>query len=297
MNKLTIFSFLLFLVSNFSLAQIISEEELMGKWLIKSVDMANDNPKHEEAVSFMKKGYTGAIFRFQGNGIFKVTYPKTADTRIESFDISGENWRINGEKIEVGVGEYFNSMHFVPQIMDGKTYFDLSMMRLEVEKIESEKAKRRRKGKSASGFTVQAQYDSNKPAERYYKDLKGEDVIPFDSPAEGFTPAISPNCEQDTDLETLKKCVSREIVMHVQRKFDIEPAIDLGLSGRFRISVRFIIDTSGQIINIEAEGAHPIMNESAINSIASLPKFTPAQSEGKSVNMEYRMPVVFQIEN
>ena len=295
MHKLSVISFFLVLCSQFGMAQAISEEELMGKWLVKSVDIANDNPKHETAVRFIKEGFTDAIFYFRGNGIFNMRFPKTADSRIEQMNFSGENWRVNNDVIEIGTADQgYNTMHIVVQKMDGTTYFDLPMMRLEVEKIKSEKPKKHREGASSFSMNIERQYKNQLPIERYQKDLSQDEIVPF---ALVELPPIAKGCDEDLNPEELKKCTSNKIMQHVQRKFDIELAVDLGLSGRIKIVVLFIIDTEGQIINLSATGDYQTLNENAMNTVASFPKFKPAKKNGQAVHVEYRLPIIFQIQN
>ncbi len=285
----------IFFILNFAplISQVLAEKDLMGKWLVTHVEIHNDNPKHKEGIDFLKKGYTGSIFHFKGNGIFQMTYSENANPLIEEFNPTGENWTINNEFIDIGMEKQnFTSMRILPAISEGKTYFQLPMMRLEVKKIKSEKARKRKLGKSAMQKTVEAQYNDTKPIELITRDLSEEMVFPF---PETDTPPLPAACASMIDIEEARKCVSMQVQKHVQRKFNVELAYNEGLSGRIRIEVNFIIDKDGQVINIEADGPSEAINDSAVNAVASLPNFVAGIKDGVPVPVSYKLPIIFEV--
>ncbi|MEM7185666.1 MAG: energy transducer TonB [Bacteroidota bacterium] len=285
--------FVLLLNTALLLSQQLTEEELMGKWLVREVQVFNNNPNHKEGVEFLKQGYTGAIFHFKGNGIFQMTYSENANPLIEEFNASGENWEINGPFVDIGMEEEkFTSMRILPEAADGNTYFTLPMMRLEVIKIKSEKAKKRKKGKSKSKRTLDEQYANTKPVELITRNLDDELIVPF---PETDTPPLLLACSSIVDPEEAKKCVSRTVQKHVQRKFNTGLAVELGLEGKIRIDVAFVIDTTGQVINITSTGAHDALNKSATQAIGSLPVFIAGLKDGEPVNVSYKLPILFQV--
>ena len=83
--------------------------------------------------------------------------------------------------------------------------------------------------------------------------------------------------------------------MHVNKNFNTELAGDLGISGKIRIEVNFIIDKNGDIINITAEGGPEVMNDNAVEVIASIPTLKPGMKNGEKVNVSYVLPILFQV--
>ncbi len=286
--------FIFFILNSAQLiSQVLPEKDLMGKWLVTRVEVHSDDPKHKEGVDFLKKGYTGSVFHFKGNGIFQLTYSENANPLIEEFNPTGENWTINNEFIDIGMEKQnFTSMRILPAISEGKTYFQLPMMRLEVKKIKSEKARKRKLGKSALQKTIEAQYEGTKPIELVVRDLSEETVIPF---PETDTPPLPAACASMIDIEEARSCVSMQVMKHVQRKFNTEVLYNEGLTGRIRIAVDFVIDKEGQVVNIEADGPSEAINDSAVNAVASLPKFVPGIKDGEAIHVSYKLPIIFEV--
>ena len=128
------------------------------------------------------------------------------------------------------------------------------------------------------GITVNAQSITN-------KEINENDLIPF---ALIEIAPLAPYCKD-------KACTSEYIQMHVQKKFNTDLANEVGISGKIRILVEFIIDVEGNPINIKASGGPEIMNQNAIDVIAVLPKLKPGMKDGQPINVSYKLPIFFQV--
>ena len=106
---------------------------------------------------------------------------------------------------------------------------------------------------------------------------------------------VYPGCTGSND--ELKKCMSKKITKHVNKKFDLDLAQELNLEpGRKRIRVGFKIDKNGNITNIRAAAPHPRLEKEAIRIIKSLPRMKPGKQRNKPVIVTYNLPITFNIE-
>ena len=108
---------------------------------------------------------------------------------------------------------------------------------------------------------------------------------------------VSINCKNTTDEMELRKCVQNDIRMHINRKFDVNIVSELGLlAGKQKVTIKFIISKSGEIVNIEAEGNHEELIEEGIRVINSFPNFKPGTIDGKPVDVNYTIPITLLVE-
>ncbi|PRX44439.1 energy transducer TonB [Salegentibacter salegens] len=107
---------------------------------------------------------------------------------------------------------------------------------------------------------------------------------------------IFPGCEQLNDNAARKTCMSEKITAYVNKNFNKELGSELGLSGVNRINILFQINTEGEIVNIQARAPHPKLEEEAKNLIKALPKMQPGKQRGKPVNVNYALPIIFQVQ-
>ena len=105
---------------------------------------------------------------------------------------------------------------------------------------------------------------------------------------------VFPGCEDMTNEEK-RDCMSKKISMHVNKNFNTELANILNLTGRQRINVIFIIDKEGDIVDVRSRAPHPDLEAEAIRVIKTLPHFEPGVNNGKTVNMPYSLPIIFQV--
>jgi len=102
-------------------------------------------------------------------------------------------------------------------------------------------------------------------------------------------------CAALTDRTERKKCVSNEINQFVHKNFNIKIAEEIGLTGTNRIYVRFKIDPSGKIVDVQSRGPAIELEEEAIRVIQSLPDMIPGETGGKKVSVLYSLPIAFNI--
>ncbi|MFD2563122.1 peptidylprolyl isomerase [Aquimarina rubra] len=103
------------------------------------------------------------------------------------------------------------------------------------------------------------------------------------------------NCKDLKDQDLIKKCVSDEIKKFINKNFNTEIAKSIGLTGLNRVYVRFKIDTSGNIVEVQSRGPAIELEEEANRVIGSLPKMIPGESQGEKVNVLYSLPIVFHV--
>ena len=108
---------------------------------------------------------------------------------------------------------------------------------------------------------------------------------------------VFPGCEGLNDNAARKTCMSEKITAYVNKNFNKELGSELGLSGINRINILFQINTEGDIVNIQARAPHPKLEEEAKTIIESLPKMQPGKQRGKPVNVNYALPIIFQVQN
>ena len=107
---------------------------------------------------------------------------------------------------------------------------------------------------------------------------------------------IFPGCDKGNN-EARRKCMSQNITIFVQRKFNTDLAGDLGLSGRQRISVIFKIDKNGDVVGVRARAPHPRLEKEATRVVNLLPKMKPGKQRGKAVVVPYSLPIIFQVQD
>ncbi|PKD21433.1 energy transducer TonB [Salegentibacter salinarum] len=107
---------------------------------------------------------------------------------------------------------------------------------------------------------------------------------------------IFPGCEALEDNSARKSCMSEKITAYVNKNFNKDLGSELGLSGVNRINILFQINTEGEIVNIQARAPHPELEKEAENIIKSLPKMQPGKQRGKPVNVNYALPIIFQVQ-
>lgn len=106
---------------------------------------------------------------------------------------------------------------------------------------------------------------------------------------------IYPGCETLESNDERKRCMSKKIARSVNRNFNTDLANELGLTGKQRIIVTFVIDQQGKVTNIKAQANHPRLETEAQRVVAKLPIFIPATHKGKNVSVKYSLPITFVI--
>ena len=104
------------------------------------------------------------------------------------------------------------------------------------------------------------------------------------------SPILS-GCDNTISEVSRKECVSLNINAHVSGNFNAQVGQGLGLSGIQRIYVTFVIDTNGNLTNIQAQGPHPKLEEEARRVLKTLGTFTPGRQDGKPIDVVYSLPI------
>ncbi len=93
-----------------------------------------------------------------------------------------------------------------------------------------------------------------------------------------------------------KKCLQQKIREHVNKKYNVGLAEELGLDpGKKKVYVLFKIDYKGNVVDVRARGPHKRLEREAIRVVQLLPKMIPAKQRGKSVNIKYTLPITLEV--
>src|SRR5690554_5302005 len=142
-------------------AQNLNDEKLMGEWEAINVDIPNsDEVPQKEALKMVEDAFLNSKFNFKGNKVFRIKFGKLADDRMkELFFLDNQNWVIKNDQILIGTeDDGFSSMHILFQETNGKTYFILPMIRLEMQKLNDDKPSKPKIIESKSEKTKSVDY-------------------------------------------------------------------------------------------------------------------------------------------
>ncbi len=108
---------------------------------------------------------------------------------------------------------------------------------------------------------------------------------------------IYPGCEKEKGREAKKDCLNKALQRHVRKNFNASLAMELGLTpGKKKIYIQFKITNTGSIEIIGARAPHARLEKEAIRVVKLIPKMTPGKQRGRSVNVNYMLPISFNIE-
>ncbi len=116
--------------------------------------------------------------------------------------------------------------------------------------------------------------------------------IPF---AKIDLPPRTEACKESTDSKVIRKCFSKEIQKFVNQNFNTKGVEQYAKPGVNRIYVKFKINKSGEIVEIESRGPSKELENEAKRVISTFPRVIPGEQKGKKVNVLYSLPIVFQI--
>jgi hypothetical protein len=102
-------------------------------------------------------------------------------------------------------------------------------------------------------------------------------------------------CKDVANNEERKSCTSNLISQFVNKNFNTDLAITLGLEGRQRIFVGFKIGPDGKINSVFVRAPHPQLEDEAERVIKMLPQFIPGTQRGKAVTVPYALPILFEV--
>lgn len=103
-------------------------------------------------------------------------------------------------------------------------------------------------------------------------------------------------CENLETNSNKKGCFSKTINKFVAKNFNTKLGDDLKLVGEQRISVFFTIDNRGKIKNIKTRAPHKMLEDEAKRVINLLPEIKPGKQDGKPVNVQFFLPIVFKVQ-
>ena len=107
---------------------------------------------------------------------------------------------------------------------------------------------------------------------------------------------IYPGCENGNNQQR-RDCMSRSLQELVNREFNTNLAVGLGLKGLQKINVVFKIDKNGLITGVRSRAPHPVLEAEVERVIKLLLPMKPGRQRGRSVIVPYSLPIVFKIEN
>ena len=94
---------------------------------------------------------------------------------------------------------------------------------------------------------------------------------------------------------TDKKCTAEEIYKHIAENIKYpSKAKKYGIFGK--VFVSFVVGKSGKIINVKvARGVDKYLDAEALRVVKLLPDFIAGKQRGKAVNVQYTIPINFQL--
>lgn len=101
-----------------------------------------------------------------------------------------------------------------------------------------------------------------------------------------------PGCKEKSE-EAYKKCFNRKLQKFVAKEFRSVNAHSS--SGRQRVAVRFQIDATGKIVNIQARAPHKSWEKEAIRTIKKLPQMKPGKQRNIPVSVTYVLPILIEL--
>ena len=112
-----------------------------------------------------------------------------------------------------------------------------------------------------------------------------------------FNPQLTPLSQTDgiyIPVESID-LFSNAMAKHIKEKLKYpEKAMNQNIQGR--TNVYFIITSEGNISDIYAVNAHPLLQLEGIRTIELLPKFIPGTIDGEAIGVSYAQPMTFKIQ-
>ncbi len=107
---------------------------------------------------------------------------------------------------------------------------------------------------------------------------------------------IYPGCENLVDNAARKNCFSEKISLLVSENFNTKVVNnEMNLEAKQRITIQFKIDEKGNVVDVMARAAHPLLIEEAKRVIYLAPKMKPGRQKDKEVSVIYSLPIAFEI--
>jgi protein TonB len=111
-----------------------------------------------------------------------------------------------------------------------------------------------------------------------------------------FVP-VFPGCERFNSNNEKIACMSSNINAFIERKFRTSDFDYLAQGEVQKIYVQFTIDTKGVVTDIKARAPDKKLENEAKRVISLLPTMKPGKQGNNSVNVQYSIPIIFQVSN
>ncbi len=106
---------------------------------------------------------------------------------------------------------------------------------------------------------------------------------------------VYPGCE-GLSSDAAKKCFTEKVATFIVDNFNTEKFSKEAVSGRQRIAVHFTISDTGTIGNVKAKADFAPFIAEAERVVKQLPRMTPGEHQGKKVNVQFAVPIIFEME-
>lgn len=131
-------TFFVFTICTVGFSQNITKTELIGKWTTTDlvVKPPKTRSKDKDITNELKKGFINSTFDFRENGKFYIKFPNNKPAFMgELVFLNDQNWVLKNNQIKIGSKkDNYNLMHILVKRTNGKTYFFIVGMRLEMIK-------------------------------------------------------------------------------------------------------------------------------------------------------------------
>ena len=103
-------------------------------------------------------------------------------------------------------------------------------------------------------------------------------------------------CTSNPTEDKIRECTDSGIKLFTKLNFDTGLANELKLSGLQRITIAFVINKNGDVVDIRVRAPHPQLEDEAIRVINLLPKMEPGRQNSEAVSVSYLLPIIFKSE-
>ena len=107
---------------------------------------------------------------------------------------------------------------------------------------------------------------------------------------------VYPGCDTSLSNKDKRECFSEKLRELVFSDFNLDLGKSLGLVGKQKILVNFIINKEGDIVDVKAKAEHPELEKEGKRVVSLIPKLEPGKVGGEAVNVGFALPIVFNIQ-
>ena len=106
---------------------------------------------------------------------------------------------------------------------------------------------------------------------------------------------VYPGCESAKNNNERRQCMSDKLRKLIQRKFDGDVGVELGLSGKQKIMVGFKINKNGEVEIQKIRAPHKGLEKEAKRVVNKIPQMQPGKNNDRPVEVSYMLPIVFNV--